>query len=198
MIRFENVSVAFGQQSVLEHCSLTLPAGSHTALMGPSGCGKTTVLRLILGLQKPQSGRVTVEGRVSCVFQEPRLLPRRTALENINAVLSDKAGTLPEARKWLEAVELSDAANKYPAELSGGMRQRIAIARALAFGGEILLLDEPLKGCDPALRASLTGLLTDWAKDRTLLIVTHDSAEARAFAANLLFMESHRLLDRDF
>ena len=158
-----------------------MPDGGHIALMGPSGCGKTTLLRVLAGLQAPDAGTVRVEpGRMACVFQEPRLLPWRTAAENVNAVLSDRAQTMPQALAWLERLELGDACDQYPAALSGGMQQRVAIARALAYDAPVLLLDEPFRGLDAALRARVTALIADAAKDKTLVLATHDAADAAA------------------
>ncbi len=178
MIRVSGLTVGYPGTEVLRGCSLHLPAGSRTALTGPSGCGKTTLLKVLLGLLRPEKGSAELGGRASCVFQEPRLLPWCTAVQNVNAVLSDSRETLPEAMEWLRRVQLGDAADVLPARLSGGMRQRVALARALAFGGEILLLDEPLKGLDPALKEALCSLLLAHCRDRTLLLVTHDPEEA--------------------
>ena len=179
MIELKNVSFSYGRQSILENISLAVPDGAHVSLMGPSGQGKTTLLRLILGLERPQSGSVRVTGRVSCVFQEPRLLPWCTALENVCAVLPNRADPVPAAMGWLEALELADAADLYPEALSGGMQQRLAIARALAYGGDTLLLDEPLKGSDAALRGRLLDLLRRESVGKTLVLVTHDGDAAR-------------------
>ena len=117
---------------------------------------------------------------MACVFQEPRLLPWRTAAENVNAVLSDRAQTMPQALAWLERLELGAACDQYPAALSGGMQQRVAIARALAYDAPVLLLDEPFRGLDAALRARVTALIADAAKDKTLVLATHDAADAAA------------------
>ena len=161
--------------------TLTVPDGGHIALMGPSGCGKTTLLRVLAGLQAPNSGTVRVEpGRMACVFQEPRLLPWRTAAENVNAVLSDRAQTMPQALIWLERLELADARDQYPAALSGGMQQRVAIARALAYDAPVLLLDEPFRALDAALRARVTALIADAAREKTLVLATHDASDADA------------------
>ena len=102
MIEARDLTVTYDGRAVLREVDLTVPDGAHIALMGPSGCGKTTLLRVLAGLQAPDSGTVRVEpGRMSCVFQEPRLLPWRTAAENVNAVLSDRAQTMPQALAWL-------------------------------------------------------------------------------------------------
>lgn len=131
MIETRDLTVTYDGRAVLRAVDLTVPDGGHIALMGPSGCGKTTLLRVLAGLRVPDGGTVRVSpGRMACVFQEPRLLPWRTAAENVNAVLSDRAQTMPQALAWLERLELSDARDQYPAALSGGMQQRVAIARA--------------------------------------------------------------------
>ncbi len=190
MIELKNVSLAFGSRSVLKDCSLSLAQGEHCAVMGPSGCGKTTLLRLILGLQQPDSGSVSVSGRIACVFQVPRLLPWGSALENVNVVLSDRAETLPDARRRLAEVGLADAEALLPASMSGGMQQRLAVARALAYGGDILLLDEPFKGCDGDLRERLFGLVEREASGKTLLLITHDEQEARRLADRIGLLEN--------
>lgn len=178
MITIDRLTLSYGSQQVLKDCSLRVEAGSRVALMGPSGCGKTSLINVIAGLLTPDSGKVSVNGKVSYVFQEPALFPWLTAVENINVVLSDRPETLPRAEQLLAAVGLSDCRDKYPHQLSGGQKQRIAICRALAYGGDILLLDEPLKGLDPDTREQVSALLLqEWA-GKTLLLVTHDQAEA--------------------
>ena len=178
MIRIDGLAVSYGSQQVLKNCSLRVEKGSRIALMGPSGCGKTTLINVIAGLVQPDGGTVETAGRVTYVFQEPALFPWLTAAENINVVLSDSAETMPRALQWLEAAGLGDCAEKYPRQLSGGQKQRIAICRALAFGGDILLLDEPLKGLDPATRQRVADLILRESRDKTLLLVTHDPWEA--------------------
>ena len=171
MIELKSISVSFSGTPVLENCSLSVPAGRSAALTGPSGCGKTTLLRIAAGLQKPDAGSVRVEGRVSYVFQEPRLFPWLTAMENLALVAPDGA------EEWLARAGLKDAAAKYPDELSGGMRQRLNIVRALAYGGEVLLLDEPFKGLDAPLRKGIASLIARERAGRTLLLVTHDAVD---------------------
>ena len=181
MIEAHDLTVTYDGREVLQHVTLTAPDGAHIALMGPSGCGKTTLLRVLAGLRAPDGGSVRVEpGRIACVFQEPRLLPWRTAAENVNAVLSDRAQTMPQARAWLERLELGTAAEQYPAALSGGMQQRVAIARALAYDAPVLLLDEPFRALDTALRARVIACIAAETQGRTLVLATHDPADADA------------------
>ena len=180
MITIDRLTLSYGSQQVLKDCSLRVEPGSRVALMGPSGCGKTSLINVIAGLLTPDSGKVSVNGKVSYVFQEPALFPWLTAVDNINVVLSDGPETLPRAEQLLEAVGLSDCRDKYPHQLSGGQKQRIAICRALAYGGDILLLDEPLKGLDADTRDQVSALLLqEWA-GKTLLLVTHDPSEAES------------------
>lgn len=186
MIRIDRLNIAYGGVPVLKDCSLRVAPGGRVALMGPSGCGKTSLINAVAKLVPPDSGQLQVNGRVSYVFQEPALFPWLTAEENVNVVLSDKPDTLPQARNWLEAVGLADCLNKYPHQLSGGQKQRVAICRALAFGGDILLLDEPLKGLDPDARDQVARLIVDAWKDRTLLLVTHDLWEAQTLCETVL------------
>ena len=180
MITIDRLTLSYGSQQVLKDCSLRVETGSRVALMGPSGCGKTSLINVIAGLLSPDSGKVSVNGKVSYVFQEPALFPWLTAVDNINVVLSDRPETLPRAEQLLEAVGLSDCRDKYPHQLSGGQKQRIAICRALAYGGDILLLDEPLKGLDADTRDQVSALLLQEWTGKTLLLVTHDPSEAES------------------
>ena len=183
MVELQDVSVAFDGRTVFEHVSARFSSGVHAAIMGPSGVGKTTLLRVIAKLLPPTAGRVRVHTpRRAVLFQEPRLLPWLTALENVNTVLSDGSRTLPEAMDWLNRVRLGAAAGKYPAELSGGMQTRVALARALAYGGNLVLLDEPFRGLDEATRDEVIDLCREVLREKTTIFVTHDRAEAEALA----------------
>ncbi len=197
MILAENLTAGYPGRTVLWDCSLHVAPGERCALMGPSGCGKTTLLKLLLGLMAPERGRAEIHGRASCVFQEPRLLPWRTAAQNVNAVLSDKAETLGEARAWLEKLALGEAADLCPDELSGGMKQRVAIARALAFGGDALLLDEPLKGLDEALKKHTAELILEASRGKAILLVTHDREEAALLAQRILVWREGRFVPEE-
>ena len=195
MLELKNVSLRLGDKQVLRDCDLRLADGGRIALMGPSGCGKTTLLRVALSLQRPDAGEVSCSwNRIGVVFQEPRLLGWCTAEENVNLVLSDKAETLPEAALWLDRLELSEARGLYPAELSGGMRQRLSIARALALRPELLILDEPFKAMDEALAGRVGQTVAQSLPGAALLLVTHSEEEARAFGCRILRYEDGRFL----
>ena len=195
MLELNNISVRFDGKSVLSGCGLSLGDGERLALMGPSGCGKTTLLRVALSLLPPDTGSVSGDPcRTAAVFQEPRLLPWRTAAENVNVVLSDTPETMPEALSMLERVELSDAVEKYPAELSGGMQQRVSIARALAFRPDLLVLDEPFRGLDDELRGRMVSLLNTSLQSASLLLVTHSEEEAKTLGCRVLRYQDGRFV----
>lgn len=187
MLTLDEISVHFGQKQVLEKCSLRLEKGQRIALIGPSGCGKTTLARAALSLQMPDSGTVSCSfERKAAVFQEPRLLPWASAEENVNLVLSDREKTMPQARAWLERLELGDAAGLYPAELSGGMQQRLSIARALAVRPEFLVMDEAFKAMDEELKERVLRLTAASLEDAALLLITHSEHEALFLGCTIL------------
>lgn len=181
MIRFENVTFGYTpEKPVVQHLSLAIPAGGRVCLTGVSGQGKTTALRLLMGLEQPQSGTVSVpEGiRFSAVFQEDRLLPWKTVLEN-TALFSEAEA----ARYWLAAVGLDDCLNARPEALSGGMKRRAALARALAHPFDVLVLDEPLTGLDSAAKARCLLAINEAVGARTLVMAGHGRSEADALRA---------------
>lgn len=184
MIRLEKMALAYGEQRVLRDCSLRVEEGERVALMGVSGCGKTTLLQVVAGLLSTDAA--AVNGTVSYVFQESALFPWLTAAENVNVVLGDSAETMSCAKDWLMAVGLADCCGKYPHQLSGGQKQRVSIARALAYGGDILLLDEPFQGLDETTRQQMAALIDrEWA-GKTLLLATHDLQEAELLHCRVL------------
>lgn len=192
MVELKGISVHHDHQITLKNMDLTLSPGEHAAVTGPSGCGKTTLLRVIAGLTAPAVGDITVRTKhISFLFQEPRLLPWLTAQENVNIVISNRRNSFSEAGNWLAAVGLSDALSKYPAELSGGMQQRVSLARALAYNGDLFLLDEPLKGLDTQTKEDMLRLLNAHTGEKTVLLATHDEAEAKALGCTLYSFQDH-------
>ncbi len=193
MIRFDKVGKAFDSLEVLRDFSLHIATGQIVGVVGASGSGKTTILKLITGIQAPDSGTVTVApGTLGYVFQEPRLLPWRTALDNVAAPLRASGRTKSEARAvaghWLERVGLGGFERYHPPELSGGMAQRVAIARAFAVEPRILLMDEPFSNVDVTLKGSLMDTLEDIIKERrpTVVYVTHELIEALRLADRIV------------
>lgn len=181
MISFENVFFSYDNKSVLSNVSFTLPRQGVVGFCGPSGCGKSTLLRLLSGLEVPQSGSVLGMDslRIAMVFQEDRLLPWLTVQENVQLVCPDSSAEQTWAT--LEAVELLSEKDNYPEELSGGMQRRVALARALAYGGDMLILDEPFTGLDPALCAKIAAIIQEKFSDGLIVLVTHSADDFNLF-----------------
>ena len=196
MIECKDLSVAFHGKTVLEQINLAVQDGAFLCLLGQSGCGKSTLLRTFAGLLKPTSGAVLVDGKTvdgpetacSVVFQDYSLFPWMTTGKNLMLALKasfpqkSRAEIRNLAESYLEMVGLGGVFNLYPAALSGGMRQRAAIARAIAVPSKILLMDEPFGALDPVNRAMLQDLIRELHRDsrgaRTVVFVTHDVDEA--------------------
>lgn len=175
MISLSHVTKHFGEKEVLHDFSLRLDDHGVTAVVGSNGSGKTTLLRILAGLEKKYSGEVVTGNRIAYVFQDYRLVPTLTALENVALVL-DKAKRA-EAIKFLRAVGLENEADSLPGSLSGGMQQRLALARAFAFEGDLLLLDEPFSALDDAWRRNMLDAVQKIAETRPVVLVTHDAAD---------------------
>lgn len=159
--------------------------GTITCILGPSGCGKTTLLNIIGGTVKPDSGTLVGFDKkvISYIFQEPRLLPWRTVEQNIEFVLGKNIASAEKkkiVRQFIQLVELDGFEKYYPSKLSGGMRQRVSIARSFAYPSDIILMDEALKGLDVKLKQNLIRTFSRiWQADRrTVIFVTHDVDEA--------------------
>lgn len=198
----ENVWKVYGDQTVLENINFEIEPGSFISLVGPSGCGKSTFLRMMLGDEAPTRGRILIDGEVledepspdrGVVFQKYSVFPHLTALQNVmlglelaqSPVLGRLFGRKRRAARvaaieMLQSVGLSHSVNKYPAELSGGMQQRLAIAQALIKKPKILLLDEPFGALDPGIRAEVHEIMLRlWREEKmTIFMVTHDLSEA--------------------
>ena len=184
-ITLEHVRKSFGEKTVLSDVSLTLPEVGAFCFFGPSGCGKTTLLRLICGLDKPDGGIIDVPKgtRFSVHFQEDRLLPWQTVAENL--ALTMPAG---EVGNWLKAIGLPDIGGQYPDELSGGMRRRVSLARALGHDSDALVLDEPLRELDATMAERMLELIRAHQGNRLLLLVTHDRSQAEALGCEIIDM----------
>ncbi len=194
--RFPAVGGA-GARLVLKDVAFSAAAGEFVALTGPSGCGKTTLLNIVAGLDRDFTGEIAmpVPGRaapptIGYVFQNPRLLPWRTVLENILLVLPDGPDALDRARELLRAVGLWESRNVYPERLSVGMSRRVALARGFAVDPDILLMDEPYVSLDPQMAQRLRILLLDiWSgRPTTVLFVTHDLREAIMLADRIVVL----------
>jgi len=191
----------------LDRVSFTVKDGEIVALIGPSGCGKTTALRVAMGLDPSSGGRVTVDGREvkgcgydrGMVFQHAELLPWLSALQNVMFGLEMKGvrgqPLLDTARKYLDLVGLVESQNRRPHQLSGGMKQRVGIARALAIDPKVLLMDEPFGALDAQTRESMQAELLDIhaRTGKTILFVTHDLDEAVLIADRIVVMKDGRV-----
>jgi NitT/TauT family transport system ATP-binding protein len=187
VLRVSDLVLGYGEEPVLEGVSLEVPSGKFVSLVGPSGSGKTSILRAITGLLTLRSGRVDLsEGRDSLgfLFQDDALLPWRTARENVALGLRIRkistSTALTEADGWLNRLGLTGFGHRFPHELSGGQRKRVAIAQVLALKPKLLLMDEPFAALDAIVRTRITQELLNWVEREHLsvLLVTHDLEEA--------------------
>jgi NitT/TauT family transport system ATP-binding protein len=181
----------------IDDLSLTIQPGEFVAILGPSGCGKTTLLRIIAGLDRPSSGSIEMdEGKIAYVFQDAHLLPWRNVLRNVALPLElmgvPRAQHLAAAREAIAQVGLADAIRRYPAQLSGGMKMRVSLARALVTNPKFLLLDEPFAALDEITRQKLDEQLRHlWLHHRmTVIFVTHSTAEATFLADRAVVLSS--------
>lgn len=188
VLKAQGLCKSFNGHEVLRDVSLELPERGVTALTGPSGCGKTTLLHILAGLLKPDSGTVELASgaRLSMVFQEDRLLEWATAEQNAAIVVraASRRARTERALRALDSVGLLVTARQSVSEMSGGMKRRVALARALAAEGQLLLLDEPFQGLDDATKEAVMDTLRRTARDTSILLVTHDDREIQALDAH--------------
>jgi NitT/TauT family transport system ATP-binding protein len=201
IIQAKNLWKKYGDNIVLERLNISVNAGEFITMVGTSGCGKSTFLKMLLGMESPSSGELLLDGKPipdepdqsrGIVFQQYSVFPHLTVLENViiarefehSPLLGKLFGSrkrlvVEEAKQLLESIGLTHATNRYPHELSGGMKQRLAIAQALIRQPRILLLDEPFGALDPGIRADMHQLILDlWRKHQlTIFMVTHDLSE---------------------
>ncbi|WAH51118.1 ABC transporter ATP-binding protein [Pseudescherichia vulneris] len=214
-LKLESLSKTFGDQTVVHDLNLTIPEGAFTALLGPSGCGKTTTLRILAGLERLSSGRLTLGNRLladaathlppearnmGMVFQSYALWPHMTVAENVGYPLKLKkvngAARHKQVMAALEVVELAAYAERSPQDLSGGQRQRVALARCLVSEPQVVLLDEPLANLDRHLRATMEQTFREFHRrtGATFVYVTHDQAEAMALASHIAVLHRGELM----
>ncbi len=188
-VAIRDVTMRYGEQVVLSHFSHRFSAGRAHCVMGPSGCGKTTLLRLIAGLETPESGEIEGVGRLAFLFQEDRLISHLSARRNAALVLTGR-GADARAGAALKALGLADSMDKPVRELSGGMARRVAIARAVLFESELLLLDEPFQGLDEETRAQAAAWVAARTAGRTVIAVTHDRKDAELLRADVFQIQT--------
>ena len=224
-IRFESVEKAFGGVPVLQGFDLEVADGEHVALIGPSGSGKSTVLRLLMTLERPDAGRILIDGeplwpgggrldragrrqqdrlrrRIGMVFQHFHLFPHLRILDNITLApvqtgVHEGAEADKRGMELLDQVGLADKAEAWPDQLSGGQQQRVAIARALAMEPDIMLFDEPTSALDPELVGEVLNVIRELASnaDMTMLLVTHQMDVVRSISHRVCFLDGGVMLE---
>ncbi len=189
-IRFSNVTKSFEQRMVLDHISFSILPNKIYAIRGASGTGKTTLLRIFAGLEQPDEGEIEglEQHKISYVFQEPRLLPFVSAEKNILCVMPKlkKEERKQTVKELLFEVGLSDFAKAHPHQLSGGMKSRLSLARALAANPTLLLLDEPFNGLDLETKQKMIQCIQAHAKELTVILVTHSEEEIETMGAETI------------
>lgn len=217
MIKVEHVSKHFIHTHALNDVSLNIEKGEIVSLIGPSGSGKSTLLRCIHGLEKPESGKVYLEGeemdpsneekirtqrkKMGFVFQHFNLFPNMTVLENCTLAQKEVISRSQEeaeeiALQYLDRVGLKEKKDEYPNKLSGGQKQRVAIARALCMNPEIMLFDEPTSALDPEMIKEVLEVMTDLAKEgMTMIVVTHEMGFARKVGSRVVFLDHGEIIE---
>lgn len=189
MLELKNVSFSYGEREILRDFNLKVENGQCICLKGHSGCGKTTVLRLVAGLEIPSAGEIITSKNPAVVFQEDRLISSLSLKKNVLLPLEKE--NYEFAMKLINEAGLGDSLNKRVSELSGGMKRRAAIVRAVAFGGDALILDEPFNGIDADTREIMAKMIKRefLDKGKPVLMVSHIPADAESLNAEVLEMD---------
>lgn len=216
MIKVEHITKKFNDLTAVDDVSLEIKKGEIVSLIGPSGSGKSTVLRCIIGLEKPESGKIYIDGqefsednvnyrlllrKMGFVFQHFNLFPHKTVLENltlaqINVLNREENEAIEVAQKYLQRVGLLDKQNEYPNKLSGRQKQRVAIARALCMNPEVILFDEPTSALDPEMVIEVLEVMQELAKEgMTMVVVTHEMGFARNVGDRVVFLEDGKIIE---
>ncbi len=213
-LKVENLSKTYGKKTVLNNISFEVKDGEFLSILGPSGCGKTTLLKMIIGIEKPTSGEIIKNGKkitkfdsskrkMGIVFQNYALFPNMTVLNNVSYALQLKLKNKKRAReesiKILKMVNMEEHLNKYPSELSGGQMQRVAVARTLALKPDIILFDEPMSALDADNRLVLRKELKKIQKqfNTTMIYITHDQEEAFSLSDRVMVMREGNIEQLD-
>ena len=214
IIKAENISKKFKSKAVLEDVSFDVMRGEFLSLLGPSGCGKTTILRMLIGIEKPTSGKILKDGvdityapprdrNIGIVFQNYSLFPNMDVYHNISYALQSrkmgKAEIDKKVREMIETVGLEEHIYKKPKQLSGGQQQRVAIARTLVLNPDIILFDEPMSALDAEIKVVLRSQLKEIQKKLkiTMIYVTHDQEEAFALSDRIMVINDMRIAQLD-
>lgn len=192
MIEFENVSFSYGKKKILHGLSFKAEDGKCLCLTGESGCGKSTAVKIAAGLLKADGGTVKTHDKISVVFQNDRLIPHLTVVENVTFCTPD--ADKDKIDRLLFRLRLSDAANKKPSELSGGEARRVSIIRAVIFGGDALILDEPFNGLDHELKSISADIIKEefLYKGKPVLMISHSDEDSKLLSAENLTIVKQR------
>ncbi len=210
LLSIQNINKKYGSKIVLEDISFTVKKGEFLSILGPSGCGKTTLLRLLIGIERPDSGLILKNGtdvsdfspferNIGIVFQNYALFPNMTVYQNIAYALKSrkmpKTQIEEKVKEIIHMVELDDHVYKKPHQLSGGQQQRVAIARTLVLNPDVILFDEPMSALDADIKVVLRKLLKDIQKQYgiTMIYVTHDQEEAFALSDRVMLLNDSRI-----
>lgn len=181
-IQINNLTKKYGDKIVFNNYTNTFEFNGILLIKGASGLGKTTLMRMIAGLEKADKGEIIKDTQtVSFMFQEDRLIPFVSVLKNLTAVCSEE-----KALKYLKLMGLDGEKDNFPLSLSGGMRRRVSLARALCFDSDLVILDEPFKGLDENLKASICEIIKEESKKRDFIIISHDSQDAELLNAKII------------
>lgn len=201
LFEMRNIKKSFDGKEVLKDISFGVDKGQVLAIIGPSGSGKSTILRIATGLETKDSGDILFDGTLGLVFQDFNLFPHHNVLKNVtNAPVKvqkrDKEEVLKHARDLLKKMGLEDKEDNYPSQLSGGEKQRVSIARALAMNPDMLFFDEPTSALDPEITGEVLKVIQDLAKEHmTMVIVTHEMNFAKNVADHIIFMDDGYIVE---
>ena len=189
MIRVDNVSKSYGDKHVLSNVSCEFEDGKIYCIMGESGVGKTTLIRLIMGLEKPDEGYISSSKQFAAAFQEDRLLEDRDAVDNVMFVLKNGGSKSREqTEQYLSELLPEDRLHIRVASLSGGMRRRVAVARAMLSDRNTIILDEPFTGLDDETKKTVINFIKKWQNNRTVIVVTHSYTDSEMLGAGICML----------